>query len=424
MLCAWIYYSAFVKPQKMLEWPFLAAVMWGYFYVYMSYDANTSLADYISEYSVIGQITALMGLVGIYLGWGIGLKRKVISTKRQLPKNMWLLCAGLFFVIVGILGARSVGEAASKQIDVYNETSAYYYLLFYVGFPGLAMAVWAGAKWNGKTKYIVWIIIAIFLFVFIFPYIQGARRGPVFPAIILLLIVPSMARRKSPNPIVFASVLISTGIAMILFLSIRSITYNGGDWSDAIAEICVKDAVSERGKKVTDNEFVNHCHTVATLAYNGKINYGTGHLGLLLHWIPKKFYPNKPILGDGYFCSFYELFDDIERHCGVYLLGGSGASNAGVADSFFQYGWLFPFYWYCISYIFSILYTNGQKTNDPRWCLSYVGVMCASHWLISQSLSAATVPGLIFIVIPIVSIALSPKVIVKTKNKEGKQYCA
>lgn len=409
-LCGWVFVEAFRKPLKLLEWPFMASVMWAYFYVYMSYDAKTTLGDFVDEYEVIGQFTALLGFLFLLLGWKTGFKKAPNrKAKSSYPNIHWMLLIGLFFLLLGAYGGNTVAADIKEGRNVLQESSAYWYLLFYVGYPGLALAVWAASKWHGGYQYLVWAAIAASLVIFLYPHIERARRGPTFPVAIVLLLVPALARRKAPNPLLFVTVLGGTGLVMISFLSIRGIIYKGGTWAEALTQLDVGHSISSRGKNIYDNEFVNHCHTIATLADNGKINYGTGHLGVLLHWIPRSLYKEKPFLGGGQFCSFDELFNDIERHCGVYLLGGSGASNAGVADSFFQYGWIFPLFWYALGWLFARVYHKGFAANNARWSLTYVGIMCASHWLISQSLPSAAVPCLVFIVVPQFVLFICPK---------------
>jgi hypothetical protein len=236
------------------------------------------------------------------------------------------------------------------------------------------------------------------LIAFMLPHVLNARRGPLFPAIIVILLVTPLTLRRPPNPYVYFGGLAATALAMLLFLQIRAVTYSGGTWGEALQTLSVSSAV-DRGQEAEDNEYVNSCQVISTVYQDGKYEYGTGHLELLVHWVPRAIWWSKPELGAGIYTN-RELFDDVEEATGVRLLG-TGASAAGVADSFIQYGVFCPLFWFALSACIGALYTKVLRSRSPQWMFSYVGFICASHWLISQSFSAAFVPGMYFQLVPI-----------------------
>jgi hypothetical protein len=194
-------------------------------------------------------------------------------------------------------------------------------------------------------------------------------------------------------------------LVMLLFLQIRDITYKGGTWSEAIHSLDINAAITEKVEQPEDNEYINNCQLIGTIYQNGKYQYGTGHLGLLLHWIPRAVWKNKPTLGEGYY-SYDELFDDVEAATGVHLLG-HGASSGGGADTFVQYGIFCPLFWLGLSWGMGVVYVRARVYDSPRWLFCYVGFICASHWLVSQGLSAAFVPGMFFQAVPLVVFAFA-----------------
>jgi hypothetical protein len=259
---------------------------------------------------------------------------------------------------------------------------------------------------SSVRKYL-WVITLLGLAAFMFPHIADARRGPLFPAIMVLLLVPPIATRRAPNPLVFCGVLLTVGVVMLLFLQIREVTYNGGTWSEALHRLDVGAAVAEKVEQPEDNEYINNCQLIGTIYKDGKYQYGTGHLSLLWHWVPRAVWKDKPTLGEGSY-SFNEMFDDVEANTGFRLLG-TGAAAGGVADTFVQYGILCPIFWLLLSWGMGAVYVRARYGNSPRWLFCYVGFICASHWLVSQSLSAAFVPGMFFQVVPLlVFAALDP----------------
>ena len=374
--------------------------MWAYFYGYMAYGAKMNLPEYLmNDISNIGQLMPLLCLIGIVIGWALGTKGdsvRLTETRTYPYIRFWL--AGFICLAVGTAGVFSVFRAVQTGTMNFQESSGYWYLLFYVGYPGLAMIVWSRCKMKSQTRIFLGILSLILLAVFMYPQMANARRGPLFPAIMVWLLVPPMARKRSPNPIVFFGVLAAAGLVMLLFLQVRSLIGSGVPWSEMVQNLSLSKATEERAKQPEDNEYINNCQLIGTIYQTGKYQYGTGHLSLLAHWIPRAIWKNKPVLGEGNY-SYDEMFDDMEEFTGVRLLG-TGAAPGGVADSFVQYGVLCPLFWFGLSWGFGRVYVRARYGNNPRWVFCYIGFMCTTHWLISQGFAAAFVPGACFQAVP------------------------
>jgi hypothetical protein len=406
-LCLWKLIEAVVfRPARMLEWPFLASAMWLYFFGFMAYKAKMTLSAYLGNgISEIGQLMDFLCLVGLLAGWAVGMRMPVRpSTPAQ--NYPYLLCwlAGMFFIGLGAIGNYSVSKAGDEGDLNFHTASAYWYLLYYVGYPGLAIALWAALKSKSPLKWVLVGITLAGLVAFMLPQVMNARRGPLFPAIIVLLLVPPMTMRRPPNRLLYCGGLAAAGMVMLLFVQIRLTIYNGGTWIEAFEKLDVNTAVVDRGDDAFDNEYVNNCQVIGTVFQNGKYDYGTGHLGLFLHWVPRQVWPAKPVLGEGIYAN-NEMFDDIEKATGVRLLG-SGAAVAGVADSFVEYGVLCPFFWFFLSWLVGAIYLKAVRSGSPWWMFCYTGFLCSSHWLISQSFSASFVPGMYFQLIPLGVLAM------------------
>ncbi len=400
-ICVWKMAEGFLRPKLILEWPFLACAMWSYFYGYKAFAAKLFLNDYLTHGSeILGQFIPLQCLIAILLGWRYAKQSK--KSYHPTPSKYsgfiaWLIGSAL--LLIGAWGNFSVMRVVASGSLHPEEASAYWYLLFYVGFPGLTIALWSLLKKPPiPLRLILWIILALELLIFMFPQVFTVRRGPLFSAVIILLLTPPLTRRKPPNPIIFCGGLAIVAMAMLLFVQARNTLYRGGSWSDTIAAIDLGDILKEQGDQPDDNEYINNCEVISTIFHNGKYQYGTGDLGLFLHWIPRSMWPSKPNLGEGYY-SDEELFGDIAEDTGDRLLG-HGAATGGVATSFLQYGFLCPFFWFGLSWAFGKVYARIHHQDDPRWLFCYVGFMCASHWLVSQSFAAAFVPGMCFQAIP------------------------
>ena len=289
ILCAWKIGEGLVRPYRMLEWPFLAAAMWAYFYGYMAYNAKKMMPEYLGNgISNIGQLMPLLCLAAIIVGWALGTRRPAprIAENRVYPYfRIWLV--GMFFIAVGAAGAYSVMHSQSSGTLNYHEASGYWILLFYVGYPGLAMTIWALFKVEPAVQKYLWLLTVLALIGFMFPHVVNARRGPLFPAIMILLLVPPLTLRRAPNPWIFCAVLGLAGVVMLVFLQVRETIYNGGTWTQAAHRLDVSAAVTEKVEQPEDNEYINNCQLIGTIYQNGKYQYGTGYFSLLGHWVPR-----------------------------------------------------------------------------------------------------------------------------------------
>lgn len=400
-LCGWKILEGFRRPERMLEWPFIVCAIWSYFYGYMAYDVKTLLSDYLPPGTLtLGALMPLLCLAGILGGWKLGTAGATRTQTQQrdysLPQVWWV---GMVLLLAGIIGANFFLSSGAMGLDL-QATSAYAYLSFYCGYPGLILAVWSASKMSGANRMLFWTFTAVGIGVFMLPFFMGARRGPLFPTAMLLLVVPSLASRRAPNPLVFFSGLIVAGLLMLLCLQIREAQRFSDSWSDVVRSLSITKAVQDRGQEVTDNEYLNNCALIAVMTQTGKYQYGSGHIGMFLHWIPRALWPNKPALGEGWY-SYEELFDEVESFVGIRLIGG-GAAAGGVADSFIQYGYFTPLFWFALSWFIARIYARARWGNDPRWLWAYAGIVCVSHWLISQAAANAFVPGVVFVLVPLV----------------------
>lgn len=424
LLAGWVVVEGLLKPRKLLEWPFLCSVMWLYFYVYMAYDAAQQFEAFITPKAfILGQLIPLLSLAGILYGWKLGKGGLNISKKAypRLENQNVILAFGILLIFVGSYGGYLVqAEREAGTID-YKNTSAYIYLSFYVGYPGLALCLWVASKSREAERRLLFGFTLTALAIFLYPHVSYLRRGPTFPAIMLLLLVPPIATKKPPNRTLYLGGVVGLGIVMLAYLPLRKvIIYNEGTWDEAFAELSLTEAVTERGKDIFDNEYVNNCHMIEALAANGKYQFGSGHGSLLLHWVPKSIWKGKPALGEGIY-TYEELFYDVAKSAGIELLGG-GAAAGGVADAFVQYGFLTPLFFCLLGYLVSKAYWKGRFEGNIYAIHIYFAIVAASHWLISQGLAAAFVPLLAFAVIPYLTLKVLGHIKPAERSAVGQIY--
>jgi len=359
-----------------------------------------------SDVAALGLLVVFACIVAVKLGWRMGRKQSsLLKTHSYSYMSVWLI--GTTLVILSTITNYLFQDALNSKSGsvTWENTSAYWYLFFYVGYPGLGLSLWAMQKMNAAQKKAFFIISIATFIVFIFPHVYTARRGPLFPGVITFLFVPILSTRKKPNRFFIIFVLVLTGFTMLAFVEARKFIYNQGTWTEALDKMAIGDVVEKKARAVADNEFINNCYFISTLYSNGKYQFGTGHMELLVHWIPRRFWQDKPSLGEGYYPNI-ELLMDVDRYSGLSIVG-SGAAAGGFADSFVQYGFLTPIFWFLLSFYFGKCYSVTRQNDDPLPILFYVALPCSSLWLLSQGLAAAFVPFAIFIAVPCVVLWLA-----------------
>lgn len=410
-ICSWNIIQAVIKPIRLLEWPFIVSVMWAYFYVYMAYDAAMTFSDFISQPAyILGSVMPLVTIICMLLGWKLAKPRNAIRMVKfaRIKNEVTVWFVAIILVLIGAYGGWKVQSIFSSDRILYDyeESSAYIYLLFYIGYPGLALAIWIATTTRAMNNKILWAFTICSLLIFIFPHVAGLRRGPTFPAVILLLIVPPLAIQKPPNILIYITGIIFAGIAMLAYLPLRQVIYNNGEWENAIEKININSVLIDRNKELMDNEYINNCYMLYSIAESGKYDYGTGHLTLLFHWIPRSLWPTKPRLGGGLIQTDSDLVSNVEKLSGVPLIGG-GAAAGCVADSFLQYSYFCPLFWMGISYLVGYIYWSALRNGNTYLIHAYIGIVCATHWLVSQAFASAYVQLLVFSLLSVTTIYLS-----------------
>lgn len=400
-----IVWRAVRRPREIPQLPLVAAAMWLYFYGFMAYAAARGLRAFLPDWTLaLGQATALLGFGALVAGWVLAVRerREAARTPPAATRYNW---PALWWIGVGlILASGMVHYSLVRQPDPdWQSMSAYVYLFFHVGYPGMALCVVARVKGGFKQPLERLAFVGVVAFAML-PHLMNARRGPLFPLIMVVVFLPAILRRSPPSRLKLFGALGGAGVLMLLFVAVRPWVYSSGassvsteSWAEAVTSLTLEQVLVERSTKVSDNEYVYHCGTIATNVELGSYQYGTGYLSLLTHWIPRRLWPAKPGLGEGWYGS------NLDR---VPLVMGwrmtPGASAGGVSEVFNQLGWASPLFWLWIGWCAGTLYRHATVVDDPRWAVAYIGILCASHWLVSQGFAAAFVPGAVYQVVPAV----------------------
>jgi hypothetical protein len=392
-----------VTTEGLLGFPFVAGLAWLYFYVYMAFDVAISLRDFVPiEALCLGQFVALISFLGLVAGWQAAVRRgssvRMQADHSRYPVNK-LWNGGLLLLVIGCIGQYTF--MAQETID-YQHTSAYWHMLFYIGYPGAALCIASILRTPRKQRRSRYVTLAIAVGLLLYPFVFNARRGPLFPGVIVLTFAPILFSGKRPRRIVVLGALGGCGALMLLFIAIRPFIYTvdsdarSEGWSNGLSGMSASAVLTGKGARFGDNEFAYHCGAVWTLYKTGMYQYGTGDLTLLTHWIPRKVWPDKPTLAEGFFPSVYP---ELPNEMGWQMT--PGASSGGAASVFEQYGFLSPLFWAALAYFAGRSYQQALSHRLHKQ-ITYLGFMSGTHWLIAQGFGAAFVPLCIFIIPPLI----------------------
>lgn len=398
VVCLYQSIRAYRDSRDFFGLPLIACFMFGYFYVLQSFYVATQLTNLLQPWMFeFGQFMALVCLSALLAGWYYGRKRfgvvKQIDSKTSV-KMSTLWWVGLTFSLIGLIGLYSFDPGQNS----FQESSAYWYMLFFVGYPGLLMCLQAMARSSKQRTWFHLLSIAALIIVFMYPFILYARRGPLFPMVIILLYGYMFASGKRPKKFLTLGGLLLAGTAMLTFVVIRDYSDVGASWkNEKLQDLSYQTIVVDKAVSEGDNEFLYHCGITATSYELGLYQYGTGYLSLLTHWVPRYFWQDKPILGQGW----YDHAGNNVR----YLTGWdltNGAAAGGVSESFEQLGFAAPLLWFFFGLMVAKLYSRARDSEDLRSQALFIGILAATHWMIAQGFSAAYVPMLAFIFVPLV----------------------
>lgn len=73
------------------------------------------------------------------------------------------------------VGANVFSGFTDRSVD-FETVSAYSYLSFFCGYPGMTLAVWSAAKMSSANRTLTWTFIVVGIIAFMFPFIFGGAE--------------------------------------------------------------------------------------------------------------------------------------------------------------------------------------------------------------------------------------------------------
>jgi hypothetical protein len=378
-------------PWEVLAFPTIASSIWLFCYNYLSYQLiRTQPHVFTADAWTFAQMTACVSLACLLVGWHgtVGTSRGLSRQPRSLAFDMdrlWFV--GIAAMVIGLVGWRSF--LRSGRIDA--ETTAYWYMLYNLAFPGASLCVLVLTLSPRRRSAFRCLLLTFLAGLIFLPFMLTARRGPTCAAITALAFSYFAVRDKPPRASLVLATIGATGLLMLLLYSSRSTIESGGLFFQYLKEANVQEVLTEKGQEVGDNEFYNHCELIQANRETGLYQYGTGHLAMLLHWIPRSWWAGKPARSLGFFPEAALVADK-----GQQSNLGNGGGWGAVADSFNNYAWGFPVYWIVIGWLTGALFLKAQQSGALQWKMANIGLLCSSHWYITQSLGEAFVPFMFF----------------------------
>lgn len=379
-----------LAPRELLGIPVVLSVMWVYVYGYLSRQIVLNQEHlFAPEALAFAQLLACASLACLLAGWHLFRQRsprRPAAGRTYDLKKLWRL--GICWMAVGAVNVWLFASSGAS----FQESSAYIYLFYNVGFAGAGLCAAVCAR-EGVTVARLGIAAACFLGL-IGPFLLGARRGPTFAGIIAIVFGYLLARRSQPRVLQIVQVvgtLACAGALMLFLVESRGVVYRGLGWNAAFEEVTLDALVNRRALDPLDNEFVNHCVQTQANRETGLYQYGTVHLAMAVNWIPRQLWPGKPQRSMGLYPEARQNFDP-----GFRTNLGVGGSWGAVADAFNNYAYGCFVFWFALGALTVCLFNRTQRSDDLGARMHYLGLLMSCHWFIAQSLSEAIVPGMFF----------------------------
>jgi hypothetical protein len=402
VICVHQTVHAFRRRESVLGIVPAVCLMYGYFYVLQSGMVGLYISDRVMPWILaVGQFAALISLVGFLVGWykGVGAVR-IVKRSEPLADPQSLFYVSVGAIVVGLIGMYSFfySGADFTSTDAWVSNSAYWYLLFHVAYPGLTICVYLASSDERYRQASVVLLLTVLSVLMMYHWVYYARRSPVFSFLVVVIYGFYLARPYRVNRVVVISGLITAGLIMLLFFTIRDYSSEGASWSGKrLNRITATDVLLSKTYMEEDNEFLYNCAVSATCVQLDRFQWGTGYLSLFTHWIPRQWWPDKPRLGQGWFDPV--SWPEISECTGVHLT--PGATYSGVGEAFQEFGWFTPLFWATLGWLVGRLYRFAILRPNSVAIPSYVGVVAVSHHLIAQGFAAAFVPGMCYILLPV-----------------------
>ena len=402
LLCAHQVVHAFRRRESVLGMVPVICLMYGYFYVIQSGAVGLSLSHRVAPWVLaLGQFVALISLVGFLVGWHKGVGTLRIAKRSEPGVN-------LQFLFQGGLGAALVGLAGMYSFYIYFgagdfTSSAYWYLLYHVFYPGMAVCVGVAARDARFRQASVVLTIIVLSALFITPWVISVRRSPLFTFVVIFIYGYYLARPYLVNRAVVVAGLIFSGVVMLLFVTIRDYSHGSdGSWTgQKLQKVTATDVLLGKAYDEGDNEFLYNCCLAATCYELDRFQWGTSYLSLTTHWIPRQWWPDKPGLAQGWLNPV--TWPDIRDCTGIMMTPGS--TYSGVGEAFQDFSWFTPLFWAALGWLLGRLYHYVVAHPGSVAAPVYVGMIGVTHLLIAQGFAAAFVPGMIYMVTPILVFA-------------------
>ena len=108
-------------------------------------------------------------------------------------------------------------------------------------------------------------------------------------------------------------------------------------------------------------------------------------------------------------------FDDIFEMTGV--MPTPGCAMTGIAETFMEFGWATPVFWYLLGWLFGRAYRLALGRPLTFWPIIYLGLIASTHYLVTQGFSSFFVPAVCYVFLPIVVYTLAGNIVAKRLPK-------
>ena len=218
--------------------PVIAGLMWLYIYGLLPYGLVRSEAV-PAGILPLAQFLSFAAYASLLIGWNVRLHRKSAGPASRIPTSFdvqKLSLAGVGLCLVGLVGHLTFHS--SEQ--AYADSSAYWYLLFHLCYPGISLCVATMAISPSVRRLQNLVLAALLASPVVISELLGTRRGPTFVAIIAVAYSYLLVRRRLPRPAVLAAFRRQWG-PMLFLVTARAVVVHNGSWSEVLSTISISD---------------------------------------------------------------------------------------------------------------------------------------------------------------------------------------
>jgi oligosaccharide repeat unit polymerase len=382
-------------PDRILQYPFLASIIWIVFLLPMVFQIVNNMKYFsihvIRNHGVEGAI--IMGILCVIMGWlgfAFGRKSKPILTPNISIERLFY--AGCILYILSTIGMYKLLEQCGGLMNAmfgggyYSNAKAgsivIWNFLSRFAYPAFLMIYWSTLRKSSKIK---WFTVLLALVIPLFNTFVWGRRSLTIMLLLIIFGAGYFIKRWRLKPIVT-----STGFILILFILTVAPQYRDliaqGKF-EKISEIDVGNEIYSQTVGSVENEYYILVYMTALPDFCiSDYAYGTDIWNNFVRfWVPRQFLgaslKETLRMENSQIVKRVEQVFDYNQQIGMFL--------TGPADAFIQFGYLGCVFYFFIGLLSRKLWNSTQKEGSDILQIFYIYMQYVLTYAIVASVTGA-----------------------------------